>query len=90
MDLLQALPNIDKNTIQREILKITLSLYNNPYLSRKGVDDIIAIFIDFTSNMFIPFIQKEIEKHVKPISTEMVYSKCQFILETSRDVFQQF
>lgn len=90
MNLSQALPNIDKKYIDREMLKLTLSLYNNPHLSRKGVDEVVDTFNKFTSKMFIPFIQKEMETHVKPISTEMAYSKSQFILENSKDVFKKF
>ncbi|XP_051165298.1 uncharacterized protein LOC127284058 [Leptopilina boulardi] len=90
MNLSQALPNIDKKYIDREMLKLTLSLYNNPHLSRKGVDEVVDTFNKFTSKMFIPFIQKEMETHVTPISTEMAYSKSQFILENSKDVFKKF
>lgn len=90
MDLSQVFQNIDENDIDREILKFTLSLYNNPYLSRKSANDVIQIFNEFISKTFIPFIQKKMETHVKPISTEISYTKSQFILENVLDVFNKF
>lgn len=90
MDLPETLPNIDKSDIDKEILKFTLSLYNNPFLSRKAVDEAIQNFSQFISNHFVPYIQKKMEIHVKPISSEIAYSKSKFVLENVKDVFNNF
>ena len=49
--------NIDLNTLHEEVLKMTLSLYNNPLLSRKAVDSVIEDFSSFISKIFILFLQ---------------------------------
>ena len=82
--------NITKQALDREVLKFTLSLYNNPLLSRKAVDDVLQMFNKFTSQQFVPFIQKQQETKLKPITDEKSYCKAQFILEKNKNIFQKF
>ena len=51
--------------LDRQIFKITLSLYNNPLISRKAVDDIIKNFNDFIDSTFIPYIEGQIQNELK-------------------------
>lgn len=87
MDFGQFFENLNKDVIDKEILKLTLSLYNIPYLSRKSVDEVIQVFHNFISQIFVPFIQKNMEINIKPISSEILYSKAQFVLETVIRIF---
>ncbi|XP_051173978.1 uncharacterized protein LOC127289825 [Leptopilina boulardi] len=90
MDLNKSIKDINKNDINREILKMTLRLYSNPQISRKTVNEIVEMFQTFVSETFVPFIQKEIENCVKSISSGMAYFKTQFVLENSKDIFKPF
>lgn len=82
--------NINKDDVDKELLKLTLSLYNNPYLSRKAVDDIIQTFHNFISKTLILFIKKNIEININPTSSEESYLKRQFTLENVKDIFKPF
>lgn len=79
--------NISIYDLQRAMLIFTLSLYNNPLLCRAAVQQIIEDFDNFISNIFIPFLQCENEKYLKPLATPVVYSKVQFILEDRKKLF---
>lgn len=68
------------------MLKFTLKLYNNPLLSRKAVDEIIATFDDFLSELFIPFIQNEIISNLAHLQHEQSMNQVQFILENSKHI----
>lgn len=82
-------PNIKRSDLSKELLKLSLSLYNIPHISRKDVDKVINIFDEFLSKKFIPHVQNELEHNVKPISNERSYFKTQFILENAKDMFRQ-
>lgn len=82
--------NICQEKIDTEMLKFTLNLHNNPLLSRKAVNDVINTFNNFFSEIFIPFLQKNIERDLKPIADPTFYYRAQFILENSKNIFNKF
>ena len=93
MEFTQSFNNTGKMTkkdLDREMVKFTLSLYNNPHLSRKGVDDVLKIFMNFVSELFVPFIQNQMETELKPLGHEPSYFKAKFIMEKNKNLFQKF
>ena len=82
--------SINKDVLQKEILKFTLSLYSNPLLSSKAVDFVIEKFSNFTDEEFIPFIQNELQKRIKAATDPETYGKILFILEESKNNFSRF
>lgn len=82
--------NITKDMLDQEILKFTLSLYNNALLSRKGVDFVIQQFETFISKLMIPFIVSQMESQVKPVANIASYSKVLYILENNKQLFGKF
>ena len=82
--------NITKEMLDKEMLKFTLSLYDNALLSRKGVDFVLQKFEDFISQLIIPFIQSQMEIQLKPVAHDALYYKVQFILENSKQIFRKF
>lgn len=89
MDSNNTVPHITSYDLNNEILKLSLSLYNLPHISRKDVDVVINMLDDFVSRKLIPFIQNEMQCHVKPLSNEASFSKTQFILENVKDLFRK-
>lgn len=89
MESIKTASNITRKDLNSEMLKLSLSLYNISHISRKDVNKVINIFNHFFTHKLIPCIQNEIEFLVKPLSTEMPYSKTQLILEDFKDLFQQ-
>ena len=81
---------IGVNSLHEEMLKFTLSLYNNPLLSRKAVNSVITEFSSFISKLFIPFLQTEIEKHLKCKIDDTARSQIHFILENSKNIFNRY
>ena len=76
-----------KIILDKDILIFTLSLYNNPLLSRKVVDYVIQQFSNLIDNTFIPFIQHQVQTKVLDMQSR---SKMQFILEESKGLFQNY
>lgn len=74
--------------LNKELLKLSLSLYNIPQISRADVNTVLNIFDDFLSRKFIPFVQDEVERHVKPLSNDASLSKTYFILKNAKDIFR--
>ncbi|XP_043469502.1 uncharacterized protein LOC122503625 [Leptopilina heterotoma] len=79
-----------KEILDREMLKFTLKLYNNPLLSRKAVGEIIETFDDFISELFIPFLQSEIKSNLAHLQHEQSFKQVQFILENNKHTFNEF
>ena len=61
---METLPTLDK-----EILHFTLSLYNNPLISRKAVDGIIEMFDTFIPNFWIPLVQNQMKNELQCITS---------------------
>ena len=80
----------DVNSLHEEILKFTLSLYNNPLLSRKAVNSVIAEFTSFISKLFVPFLQSEIENQLKYKIDDASRSQIHFIFENSKNIFNRY
>lgn len=72
------------------MLKFTLGLYKKSLLSRKAVDEVIDDVQTFLSEDFICFLQTLFEDEIKPITSAEVYFKIQFILESSKNLFNKF
>lgn len=83
MDSTSTVQNILRKDLSNAMLKLTLSFYNIPHISRKSVGLVINIFSEFFSVQFIPFVKNEIENLVKPISNETAYLKTQFVRQES-------
>ena len=81
---------VTKEELHRGMLKFSLFLYNNPFLSRETVNDILSEFENFISNMFIPFIQTQLKNELKPLTNDNTYYTTQFILEKNKNVFNKF
>ena len=60
-------PKHSKEGLDKEFIRLTLSMYNNPLMSRKAVDYVINEYLDFFSNNIIPYIQCLMETDVKPL-----------------------
>ena len=82
--------NASKSTLDKEMIKLTLSLYNNPLLSRQAVDEVLGKVNDFISRSFVPFIQSHMQHELKPIANDVTYRKAQYILEKSKNLFLKF
>ena len=82
--------NITKEKMDKEMMKFTLSLYNNPLLSRKAVDEVIETFDNLFSELLIPFIQDQMENELKPRTDKTSYYKARFILENNKHIFKKF
>ena len=73
-----------------EILKFTLSLYNNPLLSRKAVNYVIKYFNNFINDLFISFLQNDLKKFLKPEVNDEHFARTEFVLERSINIFQKY
>lgn len=81
---------IDKKKLDYEMMKFTLSLYENPMMSNDDVQFVFEKFDNFLSNLFIPFIQNQIELKLRQSLNDDNYLKVQFILEDSKSIFFKF
>ena len=82
--------SISKEKLDNEILKLTLSLYNNVFLSRKSVNDVIESINSFVKNLFVPFIQTKMKSELKPVASDDIYAKALFILEETKNILDKF
>lgn len=81
---------VSKIDLDREMLKFSLALYNNPLCSNKAVDDTLSSTNEFISNFFIPFIQTQVSNEIKSSVKVEDYSKIIFVLENCKELFHQF
>lgn len=79
--------NVSKSMLDKEMMKLTLSLYNNPLLSREAVDEVLRKVNDFISRSLVPFLQSQMQHELKPIANDVTYSKAQYVLEKSKNLF---
>lgn len=82
--------NVTKLMLDQEMTKFTLSLYSNPLLSRKAIDSILQSFDNYTSDLFIPYVQTQMMNHLKPITDRNTHCSIQHILESSKHIFDKF
>lgn len=81
---------INKSILDKEILRFTLSLYNNPLLSRKAVDFVIQQFSNYTDNILIPFLQNEIQTKLQNVLDPLSYSKVKFVFQENKNIFRNY
>ena len=79
-----------KKYLDREMVKFSLFLYNNPHLSRTGVDEDLKMFMNFVLELSVPFIQNQMETELKPLGYEQSYFKAKFILKKIKIFFKNF
>lgn len=53
---------IDRNIFKKEIMKMTLFFYNNPFVARNLLDVIVNMFDDFIKQLLFPYILTEVGK----------------------------
>lgn len=80
----------NEDTLNRELMKFTLSLYNNSLLSRKAVNSLINDIDNLISNVIITSIQHEMLIKLKPVTNDDTYHKVQFILHNNKHFFRKF
>ena len=81
---------VSKETLDKEVLKFTLSLYNNALLSRKAVDFVIQQFNSFIDELFIPFLDNRMETQLQVFQNNELIQKVKFILYDNKNVFDKF
>lgn len=82
--------SISRHTIEIEILKFTLELYNNKLLSRAAADSVIDHVDALISNIIIPHIQNELRHEISSTGMEVVYHKIHHVLENNKCLFTLF
>ncbi|KAJ8685014.1 hypothetical protein QAD02_020807 [Eretmocerus hayati] len=82
--------NFSKADLDRELMKLTLSMYDDPLLSRKAVDNNFNKFDRFISDQLIPYLLYQMSQDLKPVTDLKSYYKAQFILENNKNSFNKF
>lgn len=81
---------VTKTDLDREILKLTMSLYNNPLMSNKAVDESVATVNEFFSDFFVPYLQIQMAREIKSLVAPEVFSKIKFVQENFKGLFYNF
>lgn len=91
MDLQARLREIkSKEVLDDAMLEFSLFLYDNPFISRKAVDDILLKFNTFISNFFIPHLQNQLVSQLHSNVADAFLDKIKFILDSNKDMFTKF
>ena len=83
----------DRSSLRRGILKMTLSLYNNPHIPRDAIQDIISMIENFISDIpssYIPSLQQEIAKEFVDSNNRDILNKVKIVLEENKYPIKQF
>ncbi|KAL7295122.1 hypothetical protein TKK_0011589 [Trichogramma kaykai] len=81
---------INREMLDKSLLNLTLSFYENPLMSRKIVDDMINKMSRFVDDSLIPFIQHEMSIKLQPNTDICTYKKVQFLLGDCKNLFSKY
>ena len=80
----------NKSDLRQGILKMTLSLYNNPHIPQDSIQGIIDMMGNFISEVYIPFLQEKIHKELEDVRNEDIFSKVKVTLQENKYLLQEF
>lgn len=81
---------VNRTSLLNDVRKFTLTLYENPMTPRSEVDRIVGLMSGFISESFVPFLQKEMKRHLKESVSIDSLGKIHVILEENKTVFDGF
>lgn len=81
---------IDETRQNHKMLKFTYPLYNNSSMSNEAVQSVFGKFDNFLSNVFIPFLQQQLDMRLRSSVNDEQSSKIKYILEDSKNIFFKF
>ena len=75
--------------LQKKVLKLTLSLYNNPHIRRNAVQEVITNMHEFISETHIPYLHKKVTFELQDINSN-IFNRVYLTLQENRYPFQNF
>lgn len=81
---------LNRDDIQKEILKFTLFLNNLSYLPDSGVDEIIQTVDNLISQLLLPYLNQSLNSQLKGIVSDAVLKQIKFIIDQSNFHFKNF
>ena len=73
--------------LQKEVLKLTLSMYNNSHIPRNAVQEVITNMHEFISETYIPYLQKKVAFELQDINSN-ISNRVYLTLQENRYPFQ--
>ena len=80
----------DKSYLRHGLLKMTLSLYNNPHIPRDGVQDIISMIENIIAEFYVPFLQQTINTELENVANKDTFNLVKIVLEDNKYPLKEF
>ena len=81
---------MNNDQIKKELMKFTLSLYNDTHIPRSSVDAIVNNVQDVVSNSLLPYLQQKIADELKQRNDLTVEEKINVVLDENKYLFREF